>query len=214
MNVFFTGGDICRIWLINNRAQIIWTKTVCKWKNWHSVLYKFVQIQQFWCSFVHIMCLSTSKVVVGQHIRNSFLVLMNTDPSTIHFRFLREQWDFIYSTVINRNAIQVWSVLITSSADSPTDNNELIFTPGPRWIGELWIWWVCIFTTKMRNLCWRELYRFCFGRTHNVMWSREISEVEHVTFSVFYLIEVLIWRSTCCWKPRLNQTSGSKVMNI
>ena len=39
------------------------------------------------------------------------------------------------------------------------------------------------------------------------------SEGKHVTFSVFYLIEVLIWSGTFCWKPRLNQTSGSKVMS-
>ncbi len=32
-------------------------------------------------------------------------------------------------------------------------------------------------------------------------------------FSVFYLIEVLIWRGNFCWKPHLNQTSGSKVMS-
>ncbi len=29
-----------------------------------------------------------------------------------------------------------------------------------------------------------------------VMQSRETREIEHVTFSVFYLIEVLIWRGT------------------
>ncbi len=40
------------------------------------------------------------------------------------------------------------------------------------------------------------------------------SEVEHVTFSAFYLIEVLIKRGTFCWKPNLNQTSGSKVVAI
>ena len=37
------------------------------------------------------------------------------------------------------------------------------------------------------------------------------SKVEYVTFSVFYSIEVLIWRGTFCWKSYLNQTSGSKV---
>ena len=39
------------------------------------------------------------------------------------------------------------------------------------------------------------------------------SEVEHVTFSVFYLIEMLIWRGIFCWKPHLNWISGSKVMS-
>ncbi len=34
-----------------------------------------------------------------------------------------------------------------------------------------------------------------------------------MTFSVFYLIEVLISRGTFCWKPHLNQTSGSKVIS-
>ncbi len=38
-------------------------------------------------------------------------------------------------------------------------------------------------------------------------------EVEHVTFSVFYLIEFRIRRGKFCWKPHLNQTSGSKVNN-
>ncbi len=47
-----------------------------------------------------------------------------------------------------------------------------------------------------------------------MMQYREIaSEVEHVTFSVFYLIEVLIWRGTFCWKPHLNGTRGYKVMS-
>ena len=39
------------------------------------------------------------------------------------------------------------------------------------------------------------------------------SEVKYVTFPVFYLIEVFIWRGTFCWKPHLNRTSGSKVMS-
>ena len=26
-------------------------------------------------------------------------------------------------------------------------------------------------------------------------------ELEHVTFSIFYFIQVLIWRSTFCWQP-------------
>ncbi len=43
---------------------------------------------------------------------------------------------------------------------------------------------------------------------------REISlNIVHVIFSVFYSIEVLIWRGTCCWKPHLNRTSGSKVLS-
>ena len=40
------------------------------------------------------------------------------------------------------------------------------------------------------------------------------SEVELVTFSVFYLIEVFIKRCTFCWKPHLNHTSGPKVIAI
>ncbi len=39
------------------------------------------------------------------------------------------------------------------------------------------------------------------------------SKIEHVTFSVFYLIEVLTWRGTFCWNPHLNWTGGSKVMS-
>ncbi len=35
-----------------------------------------------------------------------------------------------------------------------------------------------------------------------------------MTFSVFYLIEIRIRRGTFCWKPHLNQTSGSKVIAI
>ncbi len=35
-----------------------------------------------------------------------------------------------------------------------------------------------------------------------------------MTFSVFYLIEILIRRGTFCWKPHLNRTSGSKVIAI
>ncbi len=31
---------------------------------------------------------------------------------------------------------------------------------------------------------------------------------------LFYLIEVLTWRGTFCWKPHLNRSSGSKVMSI
>ncbi len=58
------------------------------------------------------------------------------------------------------NVIQVWSLLVASP-----DNNELIFKPS--WIGVLWIdrhsLWVCIFTTKMRNLCWRKLLYRCTG---------------------------------------------------
>ncbi len=38
-----------------------------------------------------------------------------------------------------------------------------------------------------------------------------LSEVEHVTFSV--LVEVLIFRGTFCWKPHLNQISGSKILS-
>ena len=34
-----------------------------------------------------------------------------------------------------------------------------------------------------------------------------------MTFSVFYLIQVLIKRGTFSWKSHLNQTSGSKVMS-
>ena len=46
------------------------------------------------------------------------------------------------------------------------------------------------------------------------MQSRGISQnSEHVTFSVCYLIEVLLWRGTYCWKPHLNRISGSKVMS-
>ena len=49
----------------------------------------------------------------------------------------------------------------------------------------------------------------------NVMRSRCIhSEVEHVTFSVSYLVEILIRRGTFCRKPHLNRTSGSKVITI
>ena len=40
---------------------------------------------------------------------------------------------------------------------------------------------------------------------------RDQSDVAHVTFSVFYLTEKLIWRGTFCWKPHLNRASGSKV---
>ncbi len=36
--------------------------------------------------------------------------------------------------------------------------------------------------------------------------------MEHVTFSVFYLIQVLMKRGTFWWKPHLNQTSGFKVI--
>ncbi len=43
---------------------------------------------------------------------------------------------------------------------------------------------------------------------------RNQSEVEYVTFSVVYLIEVLIRRGTFCWKPNLRWTSGSKVIAI
>ena len=35
-----------------------------------------------------------------------YLAFMNTDPSTNPFYFLREQRDSVYTTVINRNAIQ------------------------------------------------------------------------------------------------------------
>ncbi len=45
------------------------------------------------------------------------------------------------------------------------------------------------------------------------MQSRGISLKSNVTFSVFYLIEVLIWRGTFCRKPYLNQISDSKVMS-
>ncbi len=38
-------------------------------------------------------------------------------------------------------------------------------------------------------------------------------ELAHVTFSVFYLIEVFTWRGTFCWKPHLNRSSGSKVIS-
>ena len=38
-------------------------------------------------------------------------------------------------------------------------------------------------------------------------------ELEQVTFSVFYVIEVLILRGTFCWKIHLNRSSGSKVMS-
>ncbi len=57
---------------------------------------------------------------------------------------------------------------------------------------------------------WRRATLLC-----DVIWGNQ-SEVEHVTFSDFYLTElnkVLIWRGTSCWKPHLNQTSGSKVMS-
>ncbi len=41
------------------------------------------------------------------------------------------------------------------------------------------------------------------------VWSRTCD----IFSLVFYLIEVLIWRGTFCWKPHLNRTSGSKVMS-
>ncbi len=34
-----------------------------------------------------------------------------------------------------------------------------------------------------------------------------------MTFSVLYLIEVLIWKGTFCWKTCLNWSSGTKVMS-
>ena len=39
------------------------------------------------------------------------------------------------------------------------------------------------------------------------------SKVIHVPFSFFYLIEILIWRGTFCWKTHLNKSCGSKVMS-
>ena len=61
---------------------------------------------------------------------------------------------------------------------------------------------------------WREL-----RATHLYMWcvlgKSNQSELEHVRFSVFYLVEVLIWRAggTFCWKPHLNRCSGFNVMS-
>ena len=55
----------------------------------------------------------------------------------------------------------------------------------------------------------RQIWRPCL----NVIWGNQ-SEVENMTFSVFYSIALLIWRGTFCWKPHLNWTSGSKVMSI
>ncbi len=38
-------------------------------------------------------------------------------------------------------------------------------------------------------------------------------EVAHVTFSVFYLIKVVIRKGSFCWKPHLNRSCGSKAMS-
>ncbi len=46
-----------------------------------------------------------------------------------------------------------------------------------------------------------------------VIRSKEISLNSNMTFPVFYLIGMLIWRGTFYWKPHLNRTSGSKVMS-
>ncbi len=55
-------------------------------------------------------------------------------------------------------------------------------------------------------------YSFVASNICDAIWGNH-SDVEHVTFSDFYLIELLIWRGTFCWKPHLNRTSGSKVMS-
>ena len=45
------------------------------------------------------------------------------------------------------------------------------------------------------------------------LWCDLGESVGSRTCYVFYLIEVLIRRGTFCWKPHLNRTSGSKVIN-
>ena len=46
------------------------------------------------------------------------------------------------------------------------------------------------------------------------MQSRGISRKLHMWhFQFSYLIEVLIWRGTFCWKPHLNRSNGSEIMS-
>ncbi len=49
----------------------------------------------------------------------------------------------------------------------------------------------------------------------NYLWcdlGKSVGTRTCLSFSVFYLNEVLIWRGTFCWKPHLNQSSGSEFM--
>ncbi len=57
------------------------------------------------------------------------------------------------------------------------------------------------------------MVKLCIILSLIVMQSKGIMqlEVEHVTFAVFYLIEVLIRRGTFWWKPHLQRISGSIV---
>ena len=61
--------------------------------------------------------------------------------------------------------------------------------------------------TQQLNMS-QNIILLCF--TMRVMRSRGI--MWHVTFSVFYLIDILIRRGTFCWKPHPNRTSGSKAL--
>ena len=68
------------------------------------------------------------------------------------------------------------------------------------WSSQRWMqtFWLDICLQSALNL-WCDLGKSIRTRTCDI--------------SVLYLIEVLIWRGTFCWKLHLNWTSGSKVMS-